>query len=83
MKKLSLYFLALVFAFGAASCKKDWLDVNTNPNTPTSTTPQLIFTNAVNTFISNTGLHQIGSNLAGQYSQSTSFALPPVRSKVA
>jgi len=73
MKKLSLYFLAAVFAFGAASCKKDWLDVNTNPNTPTSTTPQLIFTNAVNTFISNTALHQFGSNMAGQYSQSTSF----------
>jgi len=73
MKKILIYTILLSSLLTAGSCSKDWLDVNTNPNTPTSTTPELIFTNAVNSYISNLGPHQFGAHLAGQYTQSTSF----------
>ncbi len=51
MKRLSKYFVTGLLIFSAVSCKKDFLDVNTNPNTPTVTTPALVFTSAVNGYL--------------------------------
>lgn len=73
MKRESKYFIAGLLIVLAVGCKKDFLDVNVNPNNPTVTTPSLVFTNAVNVYISNTGVHTLGEFYAGHYSQSSSF----------
>src|SRR6476620_8646345 len=44
MKKINKYIVAAVFAgmFGLAGCEKDFLDINVDPNSPTSSTPDLV-----------------------------------------
>ena len=66
-----------------ASCKKGWLDVNDNPNNPATSTPGLVFTNAVSTTtgsgntgtstVNTMGAMQMGSYWSGQWAQSSSF----------
>lgn len=46
MKKYFLYLFAITIA-GLSGCSKDYLDVNTNPNSPTTTTPELVLPNAL------------------------------------
>ena len=50
MKNISKQFLLTVMSAGIlfSSCKKDFLDINSNPNSPTddNITPELIFTSA-------------------------------------
>ena len=69
MKKTSIIFILLVFL--GTSCKK-YLDVNTNPNQPTSSTPELVLPQAmvytaavVNTY--NTYGAQLGGYMANAY----------------
>jgi hypothetical protein len=47
MKKYNLYLFAFMVTAALSSCSKSYLDVNTNPNSPTSTTPELVFPNAL------------------------------------
>jgi hypothetical protein len=71
MKK---YLIILISVVALASCKK-FVDVNTNPNTPTVTRPEFVFANALNqtaSFIVG-GSHSLGSTWSGQMSHSTSF----------
>lgn len=44
MKKINKYIVAAVFAgmFGLTGCEKDFLDINTDPNSPISSTPDLV-----------------------------------------
>jgi preprotein translocase subunit Sss1 len=44
--KLTVLGIAAALLFGA--CKKEYLDINTNPNNPTAVTPGLVLTNALN-----------------------------------
>ena len=46
MKRKYISIIAIVFAFGIAGCKKNYLDLETNPNQPSVTTPQLSLTAA-------------------------------------
>lgn len=46
MKKYSLYLFALLMA-GLSGCSKNYLDVNTNPNSPTGTPFELVLPNAL------------------------------------
>jgi len=46
MKKLMILFSGIIMLAGAG-CKKGFLDVNTNPNTATNTTPELVLPNAL------------------------------------
>src|SRR5690242_1964897 len=46
MKKLMILFSGIIMLAGAG-CKKDFLDINTNPNTATNTTPELVLPNAL------------------------------------
>ena len=56
------------------SCKKTWLDVNTNPNTLTSSNPNFIFTAALNQSVTNAvDYNEIGSYWAGHWTQSSSY----------
>ncbi len=46
---MKLKYLTIAVLLGASAltgCKKSWLDVNNNPNSITSSTPEYIFTNA-------------------------------------
>lgn len=71
MKKI-LYILLIAFTF--TSCKK-FVDVNTNPNTPTVTKSNYVFSNALNNSgrIVAGGLHITGGHWTGYYAHSTSF----------
>ncbi len=51
MRNINKIFLIAGLALGIASCKKNWLDVNTNPNNPTQSETPLVFSNAVNTSV--------------------------------
>ena len=46
MKRKYISIIAIVFAFGIAGCKKNYLDLETNPNQPSVTTPQLALASA-------------------------------------
>ncbi|MCP9753308.1 SusD/RagB family nutrient-binding outer membrane lipoprotein [Ferruginibacter sp. HRS2-29] len=56
MKKY-IYLVILFFTLAIASCKKSYLDINQNPNSPTeeSITPELILPYALNATASNAG----------------------------
>jgi hypothetical protein len=56
-KKLIYLFTASALLVGA--CKKDYLDINENPNTPTAAIPSLIATGALN----NTAAYTTGSSI--------------------
>ncbi|MDQ6812599.1 MAG: SusD/RagB family nutrient-binding outer membrane lipoprotein [Bacteroidota bacterium] len=72
-RHLSLILLATVFL---GSCKKEFLDVNTNPNSLPTASPNFVFTNALNTTGSNEVLqNETGSYFAGQWTQSSSYIL--------
>lgn len=70
--KIGIYFF-FVTALILGGCKKGWLDVNNNPNSPTTTTSDLVFTNAVNVNTSILLPHRLGSLWSGQWGYSTSF----------
>jgi len=47
MKKLIIFFSGIIMVAGVG-CKKDYLDINHNPNSATNTTPELVLPNALN-----------------------------------
>src|SRR6478735_2152914 len=64
MKKLSIILLMGVMV-GVSSCKK-YLDINQNPNAPTSATPELVLPQALSATASNlNGFNSMGSQLVG------------------
>ncbi len=71
MKKLAILILGIVVF---ASCKK-FVDVNDNPNTPTTTRADYIFTNALNQTATNQvgGVHQVAATWTGILAHTTSF----------
>ena len=42
MKKIILMIIVVISVFTISSCKKGFLDVNTDPNNPTETTPNFL-----------------------------------------
>ena len=78
---MKLKYFALTALLGASvftGCKKSWLDVNTNPNQVTSSTPEFIFTNAlarIGTTEANLNADETGSYYAGHWMQSSSYIL--------
>jgi len=78
---MKLKYLTIAVLLGASAftgCKKSWLDVNTNPNSVTSSTPEYIFTNAlarVGTTEGNLNADETGSYYAGHWMQSSSYIL--------
>eukprot|EP01132_Coremiostelium_polycephalum_P017559 gene17559-21011_t len=68
--------LVLIFSLGLVSgCEKNFLDINTNPNTPTSTTPELVLPAAIaNTATNvNNNLNVRGNLLVGNWAQAPDF----------
>lgn len=78
---MKLKYLSIAVLLGATAftgCQKSWLDVNTNPNQVTSSTPEYIFTNAlarVGTTEGNLNADETGSYYAGYWMQSSSYIL--------
>lgn len=68
------FLILIVLSLSLASCEK-YMDVNTNPNTPTVTRSNYVFSNALNTSgrIIAGGLHITGGSWSGYYGHSTSF----------
>ncbi len=78
MKTIKFKILTLILGtaiiFGA--CKKQFLDVNTNPNSLPTASPNFVFTNALNTTASNEVFqNETGSYFAGLWTQSSSYIL--------
>ena len=68
--------LAVVtLAVGLTSCEKNFLDINNNPNTPTTTTPELVLPAALSSTGStvNNSLNVAGNLFAGNWGQSPDF----------
>lgn len=78
MKLKYLFYIAL-FAVAFTSCKKSWLDVNTNPNTLTNSTPDYVFTSGVARTVAFLGPNETGSYFAGQWTQSNTYIIDPAR----
>jgi Starch-binding associating with outer membrane len=91
MKLKNIIWMAILVG-SLAGCKKTWLDVNTNPNTLPSSTPDFLFTNALTRLTTNFGItntnvsssgggnvlsNELGSYWSGQWTQSSSYILSP------
>jgi hypothetical protein len=74
MKKFFSILIATLVV-SASSCKKDFLELATNPNAPISTTPKLALTGALKTTadITNGGGYTMYANWVGYLSWSTSY----------
>ena len=75
--RISIYILALTFALG--SCKKTWLDVNTNPNQLPTSTPDYVFTAGVARTVAFLTPNETGSYWSGQWTQSNTYIIDPIR----
>ncbi|WP_337042976.1 SusD/RagB family nutrient-binding outer membrane lipoprotein [Emticicia sp. 17c] len=81
MKLKSLFISALVVLVGS-SCKESFFDINTNPNSLPTASPNYVFTNALNTTANNIsgntnaqGSNEIGFYWAGQWTQGNGYII--------
>lgn len=75
--KISLLVAAVALSF--TSCKKDWLDVNTNPNQILTSTPDYVFTSGVARTVAFLTPNELGSYWSGQWTQSNTYIIDPAR----
>src|SRR5688572_18721915 len=75
--KIILYTAALALAF--TSCKKTYLDVNTNPNQLPTSTPDFVFTSGVARTVGYLAPNETGSYWSGQWTQSNTYIIDPAR----
>jgi Starch-binding associating with outer membrane len=76
--KLKNIAAVLLLAGSLASCKKEWLDVNTNPNALPTSTPDFLFTNGLVRMTGGNGIllsNELGSYWSGQWTQSASYII--------
>lgn len=78
MKLRNIAIAALLGASALTGCQKDWLDVNTNPNTLPSSTPDYVFTNGLTRMTTGSGnltANESGEYYSGHWTQSSSYIL--------
>jgi Starch-binding associating with outer membrane len=73
--KLKYIIVAACFFVALASCKRTWLDVNTNPNALPSSTPDYTFAAAANRIAGTLGPNELGSYWSGQWTQSSTYII--------
>lgn len=73
--KLRTIALAAFAGLSLASCKKDFLDINTNPNSLPSSTPDYVFAAATNRVAATLGPNELGSYWSGQWTQSNTYII--------
>src|SRR5215211_7349521 len=76
LKNILIIPACLLFALG--SCKKDWLDVNTNPNALPSSTPDFTFAAGANRMAASLGANELGEYWSGQWTQSSTYIISNV-----
>ena len=75
MKIKSIIIIAFIALVGSG-CKESFLDINTNPNTLPTASPNFVFTNAQNVSATNmVRPNETGSYWSGQWSQSNGYIL--------
>src|SRR5437868_3168916 len=79
MKLNKLILIVIAAGFFLSSCSKKYLDVNTNPNTLTGSTPDYIFTGAVNRTLSIITPNETGEYWSGHWTQSSTYIYDPAR----
>ena len=74
--KIKSIFLSTVVALMSSACSDSFLDINTNPNTLPTASPNYVFTNAENTSAANmVSPNETGSYWAGQWTQSNGYII--------
>jgi Starch-binding associating with outer membrane len=72
--KIKSYIIIALLVFLGSSCKKSFLDINTNPNTLPTATPNFVFTAGLNKTTRNmVDPNLTGSFWSGQWTQSNSY----------
>jgi hypothetical protein len=70
--------LCIAALFALSSCSKDYLDINTSPNKPTTVVPGLVLTNALSSTANNTtgsiNFYQFASTWTGSWNYSGAVA---------
>ena len=72
LKKIIIPVLLILTFF---SCRKDWLNVNTSPNTLPSSTPDFTFAAAANRIAGSLGANELGEYWSGHWTQSSTYIL--------
>jgi hypothetical protein len=75
MRKTKIIFYISALAILMSSCSRKWLDVNDDPNNPTSARADLVFTNAARVTAGTLAPNQLGEFWAGHWGHSTSFMI--------
>ena len=74
--KLKSIIAATLVALVGSSCSESFLDINTNPNTLPTASPNFVFTNAENVSAANmVSPNEIGSYWSGQWTQSNGYII--------
>ena len=73
MKKI-IYSIAILAITMVAGCKREYLDINKNPNLPTSSTAELVLPNALNVTAAGVTRNEVGAFWAGQWAPPTSVS---------
>lgn len=76
MKKINRFLIAVVAVlFTVTGCENDFLDVNTNPNRPTESTPDLVLPSALYTSVKRVAveLNVLGNLWVGNWTQATDY----------
>jgi hypothetical protein len=76
MKKINKLYIVIALSFSVLSCKKNWLDVNENPNNPTTSPVELVFTNALNTTNGSVNTmtgYEMAGYWSGHWAQSSTY----------
>jgi len=75
IKLRTLIPVACLSILSLTGCKKDWLDINTNPNTLPTPRPDYVLTSAINRNAAVLGANETGSYWAAQWTQSSTYVL--------
>ena len=76
--KLKKIIIPALLIFTLFSCRKDWLNVNTSPNTLPSSTPDYTFAAAANRIAGTLGPNELGEYWSGHWTQSSTYILSNV-----
>ena len=69
-----IIFIALA-GTALTGCKKQWLDINSNPNQLPISTPNFVFTSAANRTAAFLDPNEVGSYWSGQWTQSSTYII--------
>jgi hypothetical protein len=79
MKMTKIIVLIIAAGLLVTGCKKTYLDVNTNPNSLTGSTPDFIFTAGVARAASIISPNETGEYWSGHWTQSSTYIYDPAR----